>query len=391
MMNTGHEKETATFSGKQMTSRERVIKAVNHEPVDRVPIDLGMTTSTGISAFAYWNLRKHMGLSIDNIEIVDMVQMLARVDEEILERFKCDCIMLHLPWKNPYRWNVREEYSFIIPSHVKPSKNEDGSWIVNYNNGHMKMPEAGFFFDGDWLDISNVDEDDYIDALAKEAEKICKETNYYTSLPGFAAYFRTNTDWLMKMLLDPEEVIWENRAKLNNQLAKAHKIIKKMGKYIQSVRISSDLGTQKGPWCNPKAFEEISAPFYKEFCKFIHENSGLKVHVHTCGSIKPFIPILIDCGIDIIDPVQISADNMDPQELKNEFGDKITFWGGGCDTQNVLGTGTPAEVAENVKKNMSIFKQRSGYVFSQVHNIMGDVPPENIISMLDTAYKESGA
>jgi uroporphyrinogen decarboxylase len=111
--------------------------------------------------------------------------------------------------------------------------------------------------------------------------------------------------------------------------------------------------------------------------------------MHNCGSIKPLIPILIDCGIDVLNPVQISADNMDPGELKNEFGDKICFWGGGCNTQKVLNIGTPEDVKENVSMLVNIFKPGSGFVFNQVHNIMGDIKPENIVIMFDTAYEES--
>ena len=111
--------------------------------------------------------------------------------------------------------------------------------------------------------------------------------------------------------------------------------------------------------------------------------------MHNCGSIKPFIPLLIEAGVDVLNPVQISAGNMDPAQLKAEFGERIVFWGGGCDTQNVLPTASPAEVAENVRKLARIFKPGGGFVFNQVHNIMGDVPPENIVAMLDTAYAES--
>ena len=153
--------------------------------------------------------------------------------------------------------------------------------------------------------------------------------------------------------------------------------------------MSDDMGSQNGPMCNPTYVEEFSMPYYKRFCDFVHANSDIKLFLHNCGSIKPLIPLLIDAGIDVLNPVQISAANMDPQELKDEFGDKICFWGGGCDTQNVLGAGTPAEVADNVRKLVRTFKQDSGFVFNQVHNIMGDVPPENIVAMLDTAYEES--
>lgn len=153
--------------------------------------------------------------------------------------------------------------------------------------------------------------------------------------------------------------------------------------------LNSDLGTQRGPFCNPKVYEEMCAPYLKEFCRFLHENSDYKLILHTCGSIEPMIPILIDCGIDAINPVQISADNMDPQMLKDKYGSRMAFSGGGCNTQAVLGVGTPEEVRANVRELMGIFKKDSGFIFNQVHNIMGNVPPENIIAMYDEAYRNS--
>lgn len=371
-----------------MTSRERVLKTINHEPVDRVPIDLGMHYSTGISAFAYHNLREHLGLSTDHIEIPDMVQFLARVDEDVLQRFHCDCMLLHPGWTKTHQWNPRGKYNFTIPSTAQPKLGESGDWIVE-RNGRMRMPRNGFFFDGAWPDFDDRDEDAGIEATAKEAERIYKETEYFTVYIGFPAFFSQDPDWLCQMLLEPEKILEENKRSLDRELKRAKKIIDKMGKYTQGICINSDLGTQNAPFCRPSVYEELCAPFVKSFCNYIHDNSDLKIFIHSCGSIKPMIPILIDCGVDIFNPVQISANNMDPHQLKDEFGHKATFWGGGCNTQGVLSTGSPADVARNVRELMNIFKKGSGFVFNQVHNIMGNVPPENIVTMLDTAYEES--
>lgn len=130
-------------------------------------------------------------------------------------------------------------------------------------------------------------------------------------------------------------------------------------------------------------------PYYKRFCEFVHANSDIKVFLHNCGSIKELIPMFIDADIDVLNPVQISAEDMDPQELKDEYGEGICFWGGGCNTQHVLSTGTPDAVISNVRYLVRTFKEKGGFVFNQVHNIMGNVPPENIVAMLDTAYEES--
>ncbi len=162
-----------------------------------------------------------------------------------------------------------------------------------------------------------------------------------------------------------------------------------MGKYIQGYCLGADLGTQEGPMVNPRAYAEMVAPSLKRVCDFIHENSDLKIMNHCCGSIEPFIPIFIECGIDILNPVQISAKNMDPAMLKDKYGDKLVFWGGGCDTQNVLSRGTPEDVQDNVEMLVNIFKKNSGFVFNQVQDIMGDVSGENVVAMLDAAYENS--
>lgn len=381
--------ESGLLKKETMTSRERVLKAINHEKIDRMPIDLGMHYSTGISAFAYWNLRERLGMSTENIEIVDMVQFLPRVQEDILKRFHCDCMLLHPGFSETDIWNPRDKYKFKIPHTAKPVLDKEGNWIVQHN-GKMRMPKNGFFFDGDWLRFENDQDDNVIASYAREAERIFKETEYFTTYIGFPSYFvEGNIEWLCSMLIDPNEIIEENERILKAQIKKAGKVINYMGKYIQGIAVGGDLGAQDGPFCRPSLYDELCAPYLKKFCDFIHENSDIKIFMHSCGSMKPFIPTIIDCGIDILNPVQISAKNMDPQDLKNEFGEKITFWGGGCDTQNVLNKDDTKAVVENVRSLVNIFKKNSGFVFNPVHNIMGDIKVENIIAMYDTAYQES--
>jgi len=372
-----------------LESRERVLRTIDHEPVDRMPIDLGMHYSTGISAFAYWELREYLNLRIEDVYIPDMVQFLAKVEEDILEIFHCDCILLHPGWSRTHRWNPRGKYEFIIPKSAQPRSNENCDWVMETDEGKMRMPKNGFFFDGDWLDLEERSEDETIKATAEEARRIYTETDYFTAYIGFSSYYGQSMDFLCRMIEDPASIKEQNKVLLEKEIEKAMKIIESMGESIQAICMAGDLGTQQGPMVRPSLYEELCAPFLEKFCRFIHENGDLKVFLHTCGSIKPFMSTFIDCGVDVLNPVQISADNMDPRELKEEFGEKITFWGGGCNTQKVLGRGTPKEVKENVKKLVNIFKPGGGFVFNQVHNIMGNVPPENIVAMMDAAYETS--
>jgi len=371
-----------------MTSRERVIKTINHEPVDRVPIDLGIHYSTGISAFAYWNLREHLGLSTDNIEIIDLNQFLARVNTDILERFHCDCMLLNPGSLKTMRWNPRGKYNFTIPKQASPKLLSDGSWMLSpaYK---MVMPEGGFFFDALRNNDNVESEEERLERYAKEAERIFKDTEYYTMYIGYGAYFSHDIDWMLKTVTAPEEIIEENERIHKMQIRSVQKVIDLMGNYIQAVAINSDLGTQIGPLCNPSVYDDLCAPYVKKFCDYVHQNSDLKVFMHSCGSIRRFLPTLVECGVDIFNPVQIMASEMDPAELKKEFGEKVTFWGGCCNTQHVLNSDNPEDVAQNVRELVNIFKPGGGLVFNQVHNVMGDIPPENIIAMLDTAYEES--
>ena len=377
------------------TSRERVIRTLNRQPVDRCPIDLGSHMSTGISAFAYWNLRKYLGLSTDRIWLPDLVQMLAYVDEDVMTRFHLDCMLLETPWPVSRRWNPRGTFSFDVPAAFDVRQNPDGDWVVRQGEESMRMPAGGFFFDGGWIsNWGDLDEEAWLACYAREAERIYKETPYATNFVGysygggFGAFFG-GIDEAIAMVDDPQDVLDRHEKTLEQYLYRAGKIIDSFGGWIQLISINDDMGTQDRPMCRPSQLERFSGPYLKRFCDFIHRNSDIKVFMHNCGSIKPLIPMLIDCGVDVLNPVQISAKNMDPLQLKAEYGKDIIFWGGGCDTQNVLPSASPEEVRANVRSLTGAFKPGGGFVFNQVHNIMGDVPPENIVAMLDEAYEQS--
>jgi uroporphyrinogen decarboxylase len=374
-----------------MTSRRRVTEAINHRVPDRMPIDMGSYTASGISAFAYWDLRKHLGLPVSQVELVDGVQVLARMDEDMLKIFNCDCIFLRHRAAKYQEWNPRGEYKFILPDYVNLTKNEKNEWVVKResDNASMRMPDGGYFFDGAWINMDNAWEEDILNQTALEAERIYKETDYFTIYRGFHPFFGSDVDYFCSMITDPEELIEQNKSALESQIAGAGRVIDKMGGYIGAVGMSGDLGCQTSPMVKPEVFEEVAAPFLKKFCGFIHENSDAKVFLHSCGAIEPLIPVLIDCGIDILNPVQVSALGMEPEKLKQKYGKDIVFWGGGADTQNILGVKTPAEVAENVKYLTDIFKPGGGFVFCPVHNIMGNVPPENITAAYGAAYENS--
>jgi len=374
-----------------MTSRQRVLAAINHAEPDRVPIDLGMHTSSGISVFAYDALRKYLGVSEnERIRIRDYVQCTAIVEEEVLKRFHCDCVAL-CPVPDETRvWRPRGDYNFTAPFCFDPKLNEKKEWVVRHEGRSMRMPDGGFFFDGDWITIEDRWSVEALGAYVKEAERIFKDTEYFTALIGLSALYGSSLDYFCTMYTDPDAIKEDCRIGLEEELAKCGRVIDMFGETIQMVCMGGDLGTQTAPFCNPELFGELVAPYLKKLCGFIHANSDYKIYLHSCGAVEPFIEIFADCGIDVLNPVQISAAGMDPALLKRKHGDKITFWGGGVDTQNVLGAGNEADVRENVNKLVNIFKPGGGYVFCPVHNIMGDVPPENFVAAYDEAYRVSG-
>ncbi len=379
-----------------MTSRERVLRTLNRQPADRFPIDLGVHMSTGISMFAYWNLRESLGLSTDLIQVPDMVQGLAYVDTDILERFHCDCILLEPPFACTRQWNPRGRYRFAIPAAANPQPTAGGGWEVRQGDAVMRMPPGGYFFDGEWLsNWGEGTEEDRLALYAHEARRIFEETDYATNMLGYShgsgllAFGAGNIDEAILAYDHPQELHDRREQQLAENLRRMGRIIDAFGPYIQMISLGDDMGSQNGVLCGPDYVEAFCMPYYKRFCAFVHAHSDIKVFLHSCGAVGALMPMIVDAGFDILNPVQISATGMDPQALKAQYGDRICFWGGGCDTQKVLGTGTPAEVAAHVRNLIAILKPNGGFVFNQVHNIMGDVPPENITAMLDTAYAES--
>lgn len=369
-----------------MSRRQRVINAIEHKPVDRFPIDMGAHFSSGISAFAYWNLRKHLGLDCSNIELIDSVQMLARVEDDIIDRFHIDTKLLRARWKEPVRWNVRDEYVFNACKKLDPQLQPNGDYMVYVGDRKMRLPKGGFFFDGDWLQVGELNEDEEIAAVVEEANKMREDGDFFNMYMEYSAYFG-GIEEACDMYTDPDDVIELHEAQLKENIRHFSKLLvaDKLDN-IDCIALNSDLGVQNAPMLRPEMYEEFCLPYVKQFCDFIHRNSDKKIFLHSCGSIEPLIQYFIDAGIDVLNPVQISANNMEPDLLKKRYGDKICFWGGGCNTQQVLGMKTPDEVRENVRWLCSILGKDSGFVFNQVHNIMGNVPPENIVAMLDEAY-----
>ncbi len=368
-----------------ISSRDRVRRTFDRQAVDRMPIDLGAHFSTGISAFAYARLREYLGLADKPIRIIDPVQFLAHVDDDVLERFSCDVRILRAPWAATRPWTPRDGRSFQIPAAMDPQLQADGSWTVARNSQTMRMPAGGYFFDGGWPSFEDRPWAVQAAALRTEAERLRATGSAVFLMQSVWAFFSDNPEWLMRAAEDPEAMAAENAKRCDEAIAHVGRLIDLLGDQVDIIDMNADLGAQKAPMIGPKLYQQVSFPFVKRVIDFIHANSDWKVFMHSCGAICPLIPFLADAGVDALNPVQISANGMDPQVLKQRFGKRLVFWGGGCNTQQVLGTGTPDEVRVNVRQLVGTLGADGGMVFTAVHNIMGDVPPQNIVAMYDQA------
>jgi uroporphyrinogen decarboxylase len=378
-----------------MNSRDRVIKALNHQVPDRVPIDLG-GFQTGIHKKAYAELLSHLGIE-ERIEILDPVQQLARPSEETLKRFRVDIryICAHAPddFKGRIEQNTRDGRLW------HDLKDEFG--VV------WSMPdEQGLYMDishhplasADIADIEDYPFPDGSDAsrftnVREEALKLRNETPYAisTGIGGvvyeYCWYMRGLEQWFMDMIENPAfcEALLDRTLKF--WLDYYTGFMAEVGDIVDVVMIGDDLTGQAGPLFSPDFYRQVVKPRQKKLVQHIKSLTRAKIWYHTCGSCFAYIPDLIDNGVDILNPVQIGLVNMEPVKLKETFGSRIVFWGGGIDAQHILPFAIPAEIAEHVRRNIEIFKPGGGYVFNNVHNIQAGVPAENIVALFDAAYE----
>lgn len=378
-----------------MAARERLLKALNHEVPDRVPIDLG-GFQTGIHRMAYAELVRHLGIH-DELTILDPVQQLAKPCEQVLERFRVDTryVVAHGPesfrggivqnLRDGRVWfDLKDEFGLVW------SCPEDEPKYMDLT--HHPLAEATI---GDVKEYPFPDGGDptRFTGLREQARMLRDETPYAicTGIGGVIYetcwYLRGLERWFMDLienhpfceaLLDRLLAYWKSYYTA---------FLGEVGDLVDVVMIGDDLAGQRGPLFRPEIYRAIVKPRQKALVQHIKALTKAKVWYHTCGSCVEYIPDLIDNCVDILNPVQIGIRNMEPAALKERFGKQIVFWGGGIDAQHVLPTASPDEVREHVRRNVTAFKTGGGYVFNNVHNIQAGVPAENIVALFDAAYE----
>jgi len=378
-----------------MTSRQRVLKALNHEVPDRVPIDLG-GFQTGIHKKAYIELLDFLGIE-DDVTILDPVQQLAKPCEAVLQRFHVDVryLVAHGPEsfkggierneRNGRLWHdLKDEFGVVW------SMPDDQQLYMDIS--HHPLAQASVEDVADYP-FPKGDDPTRFTGLREQAQRMRDEAPYAisTGIGGVVYetcwYMRGLERWFMDTIENPAFC----EAMLDQMLAfwlgYYTEFMGQVGDLIDVVMIGDDIAGQSGPLFSPDFYRSIVKPRQKKLVQHIKSLTDAKIWYHTCGSVVPLLADLIDNGIDILNPVQISAANMDPIELKERWGQDLVFWGGGVDTQHVLSSATPEEVRQDVRKYVEAFKPGGGYVFNSVHNIQAGVPAQNIVAMFDAAYE----
>lgn len=377
-----------------MTSRERVLRTLNHETPDRVPIDLG-GNQTGIHKNAYRNLIAHLGIQ-DEVTIMDAVQQLAVPCEQVLERLRVDTRYIRAGAAASWRGGIvkaeregRTWHDLTDEFSIRWSMPDDTPYYMDITRHPLANATLADVQNHPW---PKGDDPTRFVGLRERALALKQQTPYavVSGISGVVYeicwYLRGLEQWFCDLLMQPEfcEAMLEQTLKFWMDWFRL--FLDEVGDVVDVIMIGDDIAGQNGPLFKPDLYRRVVKPRHKRLVQYIRSRTNARIWYHTCGACMDYIPDLLDNGIQILNPVQISARNMNPAELKRRFGDKLAFWGGGCDAQHVLSRGTPAEVAESVRQNVRALMPGGGYVFNNVHNIQGEVPPENIVAMFDTAH-----
>jgi uroporphyrinogen decarboxylase len=406
-----------------MNSRQRVLAAIRHSEPDGLPVDLGATPSSGISAIAYDHLLRFLPLQDRRNWVYDVVQQVAQPSNELLGYFRIDTLDLGRTFNTQdsdwYDYTLPNGSTAQQPAWFQPRKQENGSTLVYKGEEVIAlMPATAISYDQTVYPFLNGYPQHYganLDeamgrihwaALAHSPWDHASQPDFWERLRANALALRAASDraivlsagcnlfeWgtflrrLDNFMIDlkwaPAEVERFLDALMERHLNSLEKICRMVGDVVDIIRLGDDLGMNTGPLMGPETYRKLFKPRHTLLCSYIKTHSSMHTLLHSCGSIYKLIPDLIDAGFEIINPVQTNSRDMQPERLKREFGQDVTFWGGGADTRSILNLGMPAQVKDHVRANIEILSPGGGFIFNTVHNILPDVPPQNIIAMFE--------
>lgn len=399
------------------SKRDRVMQALKHQEADMVPIDFGSTRSTGINAFAYQKLKEYLNLR-GKIRIYDLKQLLALPENDILNLFQSDCIQLQRlspsaglkinAWKSEKMMDGNEYEISADYNPVEFSEELSGGYTAimdDSNNILLKRPRGGLYFDDVYAPLAEssakeeidrfkypVISDEEISYLKMEAERLYNNTEYaIVGSTGVSIFEKGIKDfgyeeYLVRIYTERSLLIRYLENLTDAYMEMLDRYLDAVGRYVQVLYFNDDLGMQNGAIIPPVQYSEVFKPYHRRIFSFVRKKApNVHILLHSCGSIYDFFPDFIEIGVDAINPVQTNAARMDPAVLKKEFGNDLTFWGGGCSTQTTLTFGSVRDIEDEVKRMMDIFSPGGGFVFNQVHNIQSNIPPDKIIALYKTA------
>ncbi len=412
-----------------MESRIRVEQTLDHREPDIVPLDLGGSAVTGMHVSTVYRLRQALKLDAPGtpVKVIEPYQMLGEITHDLQESLGVDVVGLTGPramfgyknedWKP---WTTFDGTPVLVPGgfNTEPDFNGNIPMFANGDKNHPPsgwMPRDGFYFDSTErqkpLDWKKIDLEDNLEEFTKitmedlnyfngEAYRLHSTgkavlANFGGSSFGDIALItgpdmkdprgvRGVKEWYMCHVRRPDIIQGIFDYQLNIAIENFEKIHRRVGEKVTAVFITgTDFGTQLKPIMSVQSFRKLYKPYHSKINEWVHENTSWKTFIHSCGSVAALIPEFIDSGFDILNPVQLSAANMDMRELKDKYGGRITFWGGGVDTQNTLPFGTPSEVEKQVKDRVRVFMRGGGFVFNTIHNVQPRIPIENVVAMYD--------
>lgn len=413
-----------------MTSRERVQAALNHQEPDRVPLDLGATAVTGMHVSSVYLLRQALALDTPGtpVKVVEPYQMLGEIAPDLQEVLGVDVVGIGGPrnmfgfrnegWKE---WRLFDGTPVLVPGAFNTTPEANGD-ILMYPEGDTslqpcgRMPKDGFYFDTiirqEPIDDSKLDVEDNLqeftliseadlDWYRAETQRLVGTDKAVIGSFGGTAFgdialvpgqwlrhprgIRDVAEWYASTLCRRDYVYEVFECQCDIALANLEKIHEIVGGLVTGIfATGTDFGTQHGSFISREAYRDLYLPFHKRVNDWMHQNTPWKSFIHSCGSVRALIDDFIEAGFDILNPVQCSACAMDPQELKDQYGDRLVFWGGGVDTQQTLPFGAPDAVAAQVRERVRIFGRGGGFVFNTIHNVQARVPLENLLALYNT-------
>ncbi len=413
----------------------RVRAALDHRVPDRVPVDFGSANVSGIHVSCVANLRRYYGLENGPVKALDPGAMLGEIADDLklamgidTEGIRSRNTRYGFPMEKWKPWRMDSGLEILVPGGFTVTVDENGDTLI-YPQGDVtappsgRMPKDGYFFDAitrqDPIDEDNLrPEDNYeeykpiseqdldhFEAVARTAAASGRAVvgNFGGTALGDIGVvpavglkhpkgIRDVAEWYVstRSRRDYVHKVFEGQCEI--ALANFARIAARVGDLVDVINIcGTDFGTQTSAFCSVSTLRELWMPYYRLVNDWVHKNTKWKTFKHSCGAVSKFVPTFIECGFDILNPVQCSAAGMEPEQLKQTYGRDIVFWGGGVDTQQVLPFGTPEQVREQVLRRCEVFARGGGFVFNAIHNIQAGTPVENIVAMIDAVREFNGA